>query len=67
MVKNNIRNKPRNPPGTDEIQWKCKFYPSFCSISGHKTSRSEECMMHLKVVEERDAAANNIQDDLVNE
>ena len=46
----------RNPEGTPKAQWRCIYYPKYCSNLGHKDARSKECGMKTKSKEERDAA-----------
>ena len=51
--------------GTPRAQWRCIYYPKYCSNLGHKDARSKECGMKTMSKAERDAAKKCILADAV--
>ena len=57
----------RNPKGTPKEQWKCPFYPHYCTVLGHKDARNKDCGMKGKSKEEKEAAKKAMLDTAVSQ
>ena len=62
-----IKSAPkRNPVGTLPSEWKCPyFHKNYCIVKGHRDCRSEDCCLHGKTKEERDAVIVIIREEAI--